>query len=111
MEPKKSDLKIAQQVSREFKNKLGNRLVSVFLYGSRARGKARRDSDIDLFLLRKKRPKFGGREEDIITETTVKYLNSNNLYVSAIPYGIKDYQKNKNYVPVLYWIDKEGIEL
>jgi predicted nucleotidyltransferase len=37
--------------SRRLKKALGKQLVSVLLFGSKARGESRRDSDIDVFVL------------------------------------------------------------
>lgn len=39
------------EVVRHFRALLGERLVGIVLYGSRARGDARQDSDVDVFLL------------------------------------------------------------
>lgn len=48
------DLTIAKNVKKELKSKLGDELVSVIFYGSRAKGTAKKDSDLDLFILMKK---------------------------------------------------------
>lgn len=40
--------------SRRLKRALGKRLVRLLLFGSKAKGTARRDSDIDIFVLLKK---------------------------------------------------------
>lgn len=40
-----------ESMSQHYRSLLGDRLVGLVLYGSRARGDARPDSDIDLFLL------------------------------------------------------------
>lgn len=39
------------EIVRHFRGLLGDRLVGIVLYGSRARGDERDDSDVDLFLL------------------------------------------------------------
>lgn len=108
---KTQDLKIAKSFKKELKNKLGDSLISVYFYGSRARGTAKKDSDLDLFLLMKNRPKLNSRVDKLLAKTVNRYLDQENVYISAVPYGINDYKKWKNYSPVLYWINKEGIKI
>lgn len=105
------DLKIAQNFQKELKNKLGDNLVSIYFYGSRAKGTAKKDSDLDLFLLMKKRPKLNSRTNRLLMEIVDRYLDQENIYISAIPYSVNDYNKWKNYSPILHWINKEGIKL
>lgn len=42
---------ILQELKREFETIYGDRLVEMILYGSQARGDARRDSDIDVLVV------------------------------------------------------------
>ena len=46
--------KAVREFSKRLRDKLGSRLVTVLLYGSKARGDYKADSDIDLFVLVKK---------------------------------------------------------
>ena len=105
------DLSIAKRAKNDLKKELGKQLVSVIFYGSRARGKARSDSDMDLLLLMNNRPDENSRINYKINEIIYQYLDKNNIYISAIPYSFRDYKKHKKYSPVLYWADKEGIKL
>lgn len=105
------DLKIARSFKKELKSKLGDNLISVYFYGSRAKGTAKKDSDFDLFLLMKKRPKLNSRTDKLLIEVVDWYLNKKNIYISAIPYGLDEYSQWKNYSPILHWISKEGIKL
>jgi len=111
MKAKKKDLATAKKIKKELQDKLGDNLIAVVLYGSRARGITKEDSDMDLFLLMKKRPRYHSREDDIIINITHKYLVEDNLYVSPTVYGVKEYQKWHDYLPLFHWIDKEGIKL
>lgn len=92
--PTEKDLKIAKAIKKELKSRLGDKLISVILYGSRARGTAKKDSDMDLFLLMKKKPDYFGRDYDKIIEITDRYSDSDNLYVSPLTYSYFDYKNN-----------------
>lgn len=96
MNPKKTDLQIARSVTKELKSKLKDNLISVVFYGSRAEGKAHKDSDLDLFVLVREKPEYGSPEDDKIVETTVDYLNKKNVFVSTVVYDLKTYNKLKN---------------
>ena len=108
---KPSDLVLAKQFANEIRKRLGSEVVSVVLYGSRARGTAKEDSDMDIFILLQHKPRFNTRAENIVLDAVVNYLNKYNIYISAVTYGINDYRRWKNITPVLYWMEKEGIML
>lgn len=94
--PTEKDLEIAKEIKGELKKKLGDKLISVILFGSRARGTAKNDSDMDLFLLMKEKPNYFSRDFDKIIKITDKYLDSDHLYVSPITYGQTEYKKNRH---------------
>lgn len=93
---KNKDLQIAKKIKKELKEKLGDNLVSVIFYGSRAKGLAKKESDLDLFLLMKKKPKYKSKKNEIIIDIAYRYLDKNNLFVSPVVYGLKKYKKYKN---------------
>ncbi|TSC93818.1 MAG: Uncharacterized protein CEN91_114, partial [Candidatus Berkelbacteria bacterium Licking1014_85] len=45
------NLSLAQSVKDDLRAELRDSLISVIFYGSRAKGNAKNDSDLDLFLL------------------------------------------------------------
>ncbi|TSC94308.1 MAG: nucleotidyltransferase [Candidatus Berkelbacteria bacterium Athens1014_28] len=103
------DLQIAKQIKKELKQKLGDKLISVILYGSRAKGTAKKDSDMDLLLVTKKKFNFASPENETIASLTVKYMDKG-IYLSPITYEIKEYLKYKN-LNFLREVEREGILL
>ena len=77
--------------SRRLKRSLGTQLVSVLLFGSKARGDFRKSSDIDLFvLLKKKTP----REYDVIVQTIVDIEEELGVVLSPVVYSLYEQERN-----------------
>ena len=100
--------KIAQLVtetSTELRKIYADRLKSVILYGSYARGDYRNGSDVDLLLLVENlRDALVERAvfSPIISRLSLKY----DTVVSVIPMDIDDYERKKT--PLLINVAKEG---
>jgi len=77
---------------KELKEKLGDNIVSIRLFGSKARGDFREGSDIDIFILVKKKTL---KVRDVITEIEVNYDIDYNLPISTVLYSLFEYKKNK----------------
>jgi len=61
---------LLQRIKTLLQSAFGDRLCGVILYGSEARGEARRDSDIDILMLLKGPVRLG---EDLDTSTRALY--------------------------------------
>ena len=101
-----------ERILKEFKEKIqvlyGNRLKTILLYGSWARGNAGEDSDIDVVVMLKGDVTPGreiDRMIDIITEMNMKY----NTLISVYPVNETMYTMVKS--PLLLNIHKEGMPL
>lgn len=57
---------VAREYARALEETLGDRLVSVVLYGSVARGEARRTSDVDLLVVAEGLPQGRLRRQDVL---------------------------------------------
>jgi len=81
----------------------------IILFGSRARGDFRKDSDIDVFiLLNKKSWEIRDRIYDSLTETILRY----DVNISLRIYSQKEYQTSKSMgSPFIHNLEKEGIVL
>ncbi len=86
----------------------GARLERVVLYGSRARGDARPDSDYDVAVfLRDMNDRF--KEMDRLSAITAAILYATGEFIEALPYSAASY--NDPRMPLMYAIRTEGITL
>ncbi len=66
--------KILNEFVEKCKKKFGKNLVSIVLFGSYARGKARETSDIDVLVIAKKLPSNVWERDKIIEEIVLEFL-------------------------------------
>lgn len=105
-----NDLKAAISLKKEAKKALGSNFRVIFAYGSRVEGTAKKDSDLDLFLLTNKKPKLNSRESEKLNRISINILNTYGVYPSIVVYGEKEYKEFEN-TPYLYWLKKTGVSL
>ena len=65
------DKDIENRIVEELKKYFGDKLVSVVLFGSQARGTANEHSDIDLVVIAKSVPSDWRKQDDIITDISL----------------------------------------
>lgn len=85
----------------------GARLERVVLFGSRARGDARPDSDYDVAVFLKD---YTDRwiEADRIADATTNILEETGAFIHAMPYRAVQYHERS---PLMHEIRREGLEL
>jgi predicted nucleotidyltransferase len=92
---------------REAKRRIGGRLREITLFGSRARGDARRTSDYDmLVIVDEKTPEIRGQLLDIEVEILDRY----EALVASVLRSADDWQRSRAY-PLAKNIEREGIKL
>ena len=85
----------------------GDRLERVVLFGSRARGDARPDSDYDVAIFLKSMP---NRWEDLdrLADLSTDFIDETGEVFNVLPYHISTYQER---LPLMGEIRREGIDL
>lgn len=94
---------------KALKEKLGNEILTIRLFGSKVRGDFKEDSDIDIFILVKERTQ---KVSDILSEIEVDWDIKYNVPISTVLYSLYEYQKNKELKSFFFEnVEKEGIIL
>lgn len=94
---------------KELKEKLGDEIVSIRLFGSKVRGDFHGESDIDIFVMIKEKKKSVIEELD---EIAANYVLHYDLPLSLVVYDIFEYEKNKELGSFFFEnVEREGILL
>lgn len=101
----------SEKVSREFaqllRQRLGERIVQVILFGSRARGEAEEDSDFDFLVVV---DRFSETLENQVLDLAYEMLDQHGVVVTAIVVQADHFQ-NLRWEPLYMNVRKEGIPL
>lgn len=102
---KKAVLDFVSQV----RNKLSDKILGIFLYGSKARGDFHKESDVDILVISRDKFPLASKESDILSEIGGDILLKYDVYISVVNLSLADYQRNRRLsVPFVYWVEKEG---
>jgi len=93
---------------KELRERLGDNILEIRLFGSKVRGDFSKDSDVDIFILIKKKNKI----EDKISEIAADYFFETGIPLSPVIYSLFEYKKNKDLGSFFFEnVEKEGIIL
>lgn len=93
---------------RELRGQYGSRLAGVVLYGSRARGDAEDESDIDTVVLLSPSDAFW-TEFDVISPIADRISLEYDVVISAVPADSREFRKAES--PLFRNIHREGIHV
>jgi len=85
----------------------GDRIERIVLYGSRARGDARPDSDYDVAIFLKDLTDRWAEADKIATAAT-DFLSETGVVIHAMPYRAGSYQER---TPLMHELRREGLDL
>ena len=104
---KNRDLALAREYARRLKERLGDQLLAVTLYGSRARGDAHQGSDFDMIVeVRERTPEV----QDAVVELDVEMMNDfDELFVGML-YDESEWKRTERF-PFGWNVSREGIAL
>ena len=95
--------------SSRIKKALGRELVSVFLFGSKARGDSHRDSDTDIYILVRHK---GANTTKKIAAAVADILHEYDILLSPVCYDLNEERENSRLKSFfLEAVKKEGIPL
>ncbi len=105
----KVEREVIDSFVKELRGKLGNEIVFIRLFGSKARGDFLEDSDIDIFVLVKEKT---ADVKEKVRNLAASYVIDHDIPLSAALYDLFEYQKNKELGSFFFEsVEREGIAL
>jgi predicted nucleotidyltransferase len=99
---------ILDRFAAEAQEILGDNLVSLILFGSRARGNAHPDSDVDLLLVLKDL-KEASPALDILDEVVLDLLLDHGLLLAMVPVETSEFDRQEG--PLYRIVKRKGIRI
>jgi predicted nucleotidyltransferase len=107
MTPSPTDDPVLKRFKAALKEIYGDRIERVVLFGSRARGDARHDSDYDIAVFLRELPDIW-KERHRLADLRVDFLDDTGAFFDAKPYPITAYRDR---TPLMHEIRRDGLEL
>lgn len=87
----------------------GDRVAGLYVYGSRARGDAKPDSDIDVAIVLNDRPLRFWRELERTGSLAFDYLIDDDLFIQPYPVSVGDFESSSSDRPIIANIRRDCI--
>ena len=97
----------AQEYAAILRDKLGDRLKQVILFGSQARGEAIEGSDYDVVVVVDRR---SPEVRELVLDADVEMMNRHETLFAALLYDERQWQEAQDF-PLAWNIEREGIRL
>jgi predicted nucleotidyltransferase len=98
-------------LAEELRKKLGDKLLFITLFGSKARGDFDEESDIDVFIVVRNSSDLYQQKQviiELVSELSLRY----NIVLSPLVMDASEYQWNLRLkMPLIYFIEREGVAL
>lgn len=93
---------------KELKKTIGDDIIDIRLFGSKVRGDFEKDSDIDIFVLVKRKEET----RDKISDIAADYFYEYNVPLAPVVYSVFEYEKNRELGSFFFeQVEREGIPL
>ena len=102
---------ILKKYVKDIQQLYGNKLKTVLLYGSYARGDFRADSDIDIMILVDLSEQEILKKGHVLSDITFDYNFNDDLKIMPIVKNLDHFNKWLRAYPFYYNVNREGIEL
>jgi predicted nucleotidyltransferase len=103
------EMKVVRAFCADVRKALGDNVVSITLFGSRARGEGNEESDIDLYVLLKK---YDMDILEVICDILVDYQLEYDMRLAPLPFSVDEYEANKAMgSPFLRELEADGIRI
>lgn len=101
--------KVVNSFVEELRNKIGDEILNIVLFGSKARGDFNRESDIDIFVLVREKTQ---NIRDKVGDITADYIFDYDIPISPVLYDLDEYEQNKKLGSFFFEnVEKEGVPL
>ena len=104
---KKDAKRLAQEYATLLREKLGERLKQVILFGSQARGDAREGSDYDFIVVVDSRTP---EVRELVLDADVEMMNRYDTLFAALLYNDAEWEKAQGF-PLAWNVEREGVHL
>ncbi len=104
----KTEKNVVTTFVKELKKTIGEDIIDIRLFGSKVRGDFEKNSDIDIFIVVKRKDETRDRISDIAADYVYEY----NVPLAPVIYSVFEYEKNRELGSFFFeQVEREGVPL